>query len=78
MESGRNGFANTSMSKQLEKDLKPLKINYNLFKLYRKEDSRVSKDSTKMIKYSCGCTIVRCATDLEASCKKCNGYFEMN
>ena len=29
----------------------------------------------KMRKFDCGCTIVRCATDMSATCNKCHGQF---
>ncbi len=74
---GRYGWAHTSISESLEKILKTLKINKTVFKLYRKENLRTAKAVTKMIKYRCGCTTVRCATELNATCKNCNEVFTM-
>lgn len=35
------------------------------------------KQKTKMLKWSCGCTNVRCAVKLEATCEKCGQKFEL-
>ena len=74
--SGRNGWGLTSLSPQLIESLKELKIDYDIFKLFRKTNITVSAP-TKMKKYSCGCTIVRCATILDAKCLKCANQFEV-
>ena len=72
---GRRGWAYTSISPKLEKLLKKIKINYSVFKMYRKVN--VTKVApTKMKKYRCECTTVRCATDLQSKCLKCNKLFE--
>jgi len=72
---GRFGWAVTTISEDLQKMLEPLKINHEVFKLFRKPIKRV-KAETKMKKYSCGCTTVRCATELSAVCEICQGRFE--
>ena len=52
------------------------KVDKKVFKLYRQ--SRVSITApTKMKKYRCGCTTVRCATDLHATCNACNREFNL-
>jgi len=35
------------------------------------------KQKTKMKKWSCGCTNIRCAVDLDATCNKCGQKFEL-
>ena len=72
---GRHGWAYTSLGDDLKKTLEGLKIDKEVFTLYRK--SHVSMTApTKMKKYRCQCTTVRCATDLQATCKKCGKEFE--
>jgi hypothetical protein len=72
---GRRGWGLTKLSENLEKMLKEIKIDYKVFELFRKENLTISAP-TKMKKFSCGCTTVRCATDLKAQCLKCNNNLE--
>lgn len=72
---GRHGWAFTTLSDTLKPKLEKLKINYKLFKLYRKT-SRSLTLPTKMKKYRCDCTTVRCATDLNAKCLSCSKEFK--
>lgn len=74
--SGRDGWNETIISKSLQKFLSQIKINKNIFALYRKKDRKITT-ITKMKKYTCGCTIVRCATDLQAKCEICKHKFIM-
>lgn len=71
---GRHGWGLTSLSKNLEKTIKEIKVNYKVFELFRKENIK-NILITKMKKYRCECTIIRCATDLLAKCLKCNKEF---
>ncbi len=71
---GRHGWSTTSISPSLQKVISKIKIKRNIFTLYRIKMESV-KSVTKMIKYSCGCTIVRCATDLQAKCNSCGKNF---
>lgn len=72
---GRYGWGMTSLSDKLQEVLIGYKINYDVFKLIRKHANKI-KAETKMKKYSCGCTIVRCATELSAVCETCQNRFE--
>lgn len=72
--SGRHGWSGTSLSKPLQKIIDKLKIKQDVFALYRKK-TITNKSMTKMLKYTCGCTIVRCATNLQARCKLCGNDF---
>lgn len=73
---GRHGWAVTTLSDNLKKIIdKEIKPNKNTFKLYRKAHISFVAP-TKMKKYSCGCTTIRCATELSAKCLKCNNEFE--
>lgn len=71
---GRHGWSDTSLSDKLKAKLAKYNIDNKLFELYRKENISVSLP-TKMKKYSCGCTTLRCATNLQAKCLKCNNDF---
>ena len=71
---GRHGWSETSLSESLKKLLIKLKIDKKIFKLHRKQNISL-KAPTKMIKYKCDCTTVRCATDLKAKCLICNKDF---
>ena len=73
--SGRHGWSNTSISESLQKIIDKVNIKKEIFILYRKKN-KTSKLTTKMIKYNCDCTIVRCATNLQAKCKTCEKDFE--
>jgi len=72
--SGRHGWAITSLSNNLDNIIKQANINYKVFKLYRKNRFTVTAP-TKMKKYNCGCTTIRCATNLQAKCLNCNNEF---
>ena len=73
---GRHGWSITSVSEKLQIILNDLKINKEVFKLYRKPHFS-STAPTKMKKYRCGCTTVRCATELQATCNACHKDFEL-
>ncbi len=73
---GRHGWGLTSLSKELEEKLKKINIDSKIFELYRKEYPSITTP-TKMKKWKCDCTVVRCAVDLEAVCSKCNKKFEV-
>jgi hypothetical protein len=72
---GRRGWAYTKISPELKKSLDTFKIDYNIFKLYRNPKISI-KAPTKMKKYRCNCTTVRCATELQATCNKCKQQFK--
>ena len=69
------GFAYTGASPALlariREELQPDVAKFALFRLGR--GSR--KSPTKMFKWTCGCTTVRCATYLEAACGRCGKGF---
>ena len=71
------GYAYTHASPDLlarmAHELQPDVGKFALFRLG--QGSR--KAPTKMKKWGCGCTIVRCATDLDATCDRCGGMFEV-
>ncbi len=72
---GRRGWSITSISPKLQSILDTIKINKKVFSLYR-QVKKSTPAITKAKKFSCGCTNVRCAVDLEAKCLKCDNVFE--
>lgn len=74
--SGRHGCSDTSISSSLQKIISKININKKVFNLYRKKNITI-KSATKMLKYKCNCTTVRCATDLQAKCERCKKFFEL-
>ena len=73
---GRHGWNQTSLSDNLKSIIEKIKPNEVTFKLYRKTHLTITAP-TKMKKYSCGCTTIRCAVILEAKCLKCDNNFEV-
>lgn len=71
----RFGWAMTYMSDKLKLVVKEMNIDYKVFKLVRKESNKIVAP-TKMKKWDCGCTVVRCATVLSAVCELCKNNFE--
>lgn len=65
----------TSVSDKLIPVLEEMKINYDVFKLIRKQSIRI-KAETKMKKWTCGCMNIRCAVELDATCNLCKQIFE--
>lgn len=72
---GRHGWNHTLISKTLQDTLTKLNIKKHLFNLYRKENI-FNPSVTKMKKYTCDCTTVRCATNLQARCEICKKRFQ--
>jgi hypothetical protein len=76
VEQGKKGWAYTSIAKGgiAEKALKDINIDRDVFIYQRAEQAKV-KAITKMKKWSCGCTNVRCAVELLAECQDCGNEF---
>jgi len=76
--SDKHGYAHTEISPALQDILdNVVKPDYGVLDLYRKSPSKMAgKAPTKMKKFSCGCTNVRCAVALDAVCGVCGGTFE--
>lgn len=72
----RFGWGITSIDEKLLNILKDIKVNYDIFKIFRTEDLHIPA-KTKMKKYRCSCTTVRCAVELQAKCLKCGNDFEL-
>lgn len=68
------GFATTSLGPDLLPVVRELNIDQDAFSLFRRDLHR-KKSATRMKKWTCGCTIVRCATALDAVCVACGQPF---
>ena len=73
---GRHGWALTKIGEKLQIILNDIKIDKKVFELYRKTYLTTTAP-TKMKKYRCACTTVRCATELHATCNACNKEFHL-
>jgi SprT-like family protein len=69
------GWAVTSLSAALEKKVSRLNVNAEAFAVFRVQPQEREKQPTKMKKWECGCTIVRCAVQLDATCEVCGNVF---
>jgi hypothetical protein len=79
------GYAQTSLSDSLREwcETEFADIPDEVFELARlpetidpKTGKKKGKAPTKMRKWTCGCTNVRCAVQLDASCDRCGNVFE--
>jgi len=71
---GYLGWALTRLGPKALAAVQSLNLEQAAFEIFRKK--REGKAPTKMRKWSCGCTTVRCATGLEAVCQGCGQRFE--
>jgi hypothetical protein len=72
---GRHGWVSTGLGPKAQRAVYGLNVNQHAFEIFRKNQGP-GKRPTKMRKWSCGCTTVRCATDLRAACESCGQRFE--
>ena len=75
VEKGKHGFAYTSLGDNLKNWLGRQGADPEAFNTFRLRQETKQKKPTKMQKYYCGCTILRCATELDASCNLCGEPF---
>lgn len=71
----KKGWAVTSETPEFENLVLEFKPEKEVFDIFRKT-VETKKAPTKMKKWTCGCTIVRCATELLAECKACGQKFD--
>lgn len=80
------GYSKTEPNEQLTKWIYSLNLNEQVFQTFRGNlDStdtgkgtppkKGDGSKTKMLKWSCGCTNIRCAVILKATCEKCGNKF---
>ncbi len=75
VEKGKRGFAYTSLSEDLKKWVDEQNFYSDAFRFFRMMVENTTKAKTKMKKWECGCTIIRCAVDLKAKCLACGEKF---
>ena len=73
---GNYGFAKTERTDEFNKMLFEFKPKKEVFDLLRRGLPNKEKQPTKMKKWTCGCVIVRCAVELNATCENCKKKFE--
>ncbi len=75
VEKGKRGFAYTSLSDKLKDWVKKKKFDETAFSYFRMMIRKANPAKTKMKKWECNCTIIRCAVDLKAKCLACDAPF---
>ncbi len=75
VEKGKRGFAYTSLSDKLKDWVKKMKFDETAFSYFRMMIRKAAPAKTKMKKWECNCTIIRCAVDLKAKCLTCDAPF---
>ncbi len=77
-EKGNKGYNFTSLESggKAEQAINAMDLDENSFTYARSMFSKPTAP-TKMKKWSCGCTIVRCAVNLMATCQECGGTFNI-
>lgn len=70
------GYAWTRLGDELAQWVEDQHPDPKAFALHRVQEDRTPAP-TKMKKWSCGCTNVRCAVDLRAICEKCGTNFQL-
>lgn len=76
VEKGKRGWAYTSLTPDLADQVRKINLDPEAFAMFRLSDPPIKKGS-RMKKWSCGCTTVRCATELSAVCSECDQAFEL-
>lgn len=73
---GRFGYAKTNLTPSLKKIFATMKPDSEVLGIFRGELAKRGSKGSKLKKWTCGCTNVRCATTLEAHCNACNKPFK--
>jgi hypothetical protein len=71
---GCHGWARTSLTPELASRAEAVGIDAEAFSLFRKPRHQ-AKVGSRMKKWCCSCTTIRCATELDATCRKCGQSF---
>jgi hypothetical protein len=73
----RRGWAHTSAGPALAGQIKALQIDESAFALSRDylAAGSTTKQTTRMRRWTCGCTLVRAAVEVVATCGKCGRPF---
>jgi len=71
----RLGWSLTSLGPDLAEYVSGLNIKDEVFAVFRVDNPERPKQPTKMKLWTCGCTRVRCAVELKATCHACGENF---
>jgi hypothetical protein len=71
---GSHGWAKTSLTPELAARVGVVNIDAGAFALFRKPREE-AKVGSRMKKWTCGCTTIRAAVQVEAGCHKCGQSF---
>jgi hypothetical protein len=71
---GSHGWARTSLTPELAQRVAAIGIDTAAFSLFRKARQQ-AKVGSRMKKWRCGCTTIRAAVEVNATCRKCGQTF---
>jgi hypothetical protein len=71
---GSRGWARTSIPPDLAAQVESVGIDAEAFSLFRKSREQ-AKVGSRMKKWRCGCTTIRAAVEVDATCRKCKQKF---
>ena len=74
VKAGSRGFAYTTLGQDLRHKVLRADLRQDAFTLFR-QPSEQAKQPTKMLKWSCACTNIRAATEVNALCQACGKTF---
>lgn len=74
-EKGSKGYNMTFVTPEIKDVIEAAKVDESAFRIFREIAETKTKAGTRMKKWTCGCTVIRCATDLEATCGACDNEF---
>jgi len=73
--SRRRGWDYTELTGPLLAMIEAAKINHEAFTIFRLNPEPAKKVGSRLKKWTCGCTIIRAAGEVEVLCKKCGSEF---
>jgi hypothetical protein len=73
---GGRGWAQTSLSPGLLALVREVALDAAAFAIFRPEEEQ-ARPGSKMKKWTCGCTIIRAAVEVQALCIKCEKMFAL-
>jgi hypothetical protein len=75
VEKTKKGYSDTSLTSELIDLIKQIKVNSAAFDIFRSPPEAKKGPGSKLKKWSCGCTNIRVATELNAICQTCENPF---
>jgi hypothetical protein len=71
---GYRGWAKTSLGPELAETVTACGLDASVFSLFRTNRDQ-ARGATRMKKWSCGCTTIRAAIEVDATCNRCKHRF---